>query len=30
MEEAGLADVRCHLFMFGTMAIHVGTRPPRS
>jgi demethylmenaquinone methyltransferase/2-methoxy-6-polyprenyl-1,4-benzoquinol methylase len=30
MEEAGLADVRCRLFMFGTMAIHVGTRPPRS
>ena len=27
MEEAGLVRVRFHLFMFGTMAVHVGERP---
>lgn len=27
MREAGLTRVRCHLFMFGTMAVHVGERP---
>ena len=27
MEEAGLTGVRFHLFMFGTMAVHVGERP---
>ncbi len=27
MREAGLADVRYRRFMFGTMAVHVGTRP---
>jgi demethylmenaquinone methyltransferase/2-methoxy-6-polyprenyl-1,4-benzoquinol methylase len=30
MEDAGLANVRCRLFMFGTMAVHVGTRPAPS
>jgi demethylmenaquinone methyltransferase/2-methoxy-6-polyprenyl-1,4-benzoquinol methylase len=27
MREAGLTAVRCHLFMFNTMAVHVGERP---
>jgi demethylmenaquinone methyltransferase/2-methoxy-6-polyprenyl-1,4-benzoquinol methylase len=27
MREAGLVDVRYKRFMFGTMAVHVGTRP---
>ena len=27
MREAGLTDVRYRRFMFGTMAVHVGTRP---
>ena len=27
MEKAGLVDVRCRLFMFGTMAVHAGQRP---
>ncbi len=27
MEEAGLIDVRYRLYMFGTIAIHAGTRP---
>jgi len=26
MREAGLTRVRCHLYMFGTMAVHVGER----
>ncbi len=30
MREAGLTDIRCRLFMFDTMAVHTGTRPPRS
>jgi demethylmenaquinone methyltransferase/2-methoxy-6-polyprenyl-1,4-benzoquinol methylase len=27
MEKAGLVHVRYHLFMFGTIAIHVGQKP---
>ncbi len=27
MEKTGLVDVRCRLFMFGTMAVHSGRRP---
>jgi demethylmenaquinone methyltransferase/2-methoxy-6-polyprenyl-1,4-benzoquinol methylase len=27
MREAGLAEVRCHRLMFGTVAIHTGVRP---
>jgi demethylmenaquinone methyltransferase/2-methoxy-6-polyprenyl-1,4-benzoquinol methylase len=29
MTEAGLRDVRYHRFMFGTMAIHAGTKGER-
>ena len=27
MEQAGLVNVSCRSFMFGTMAIHAGRRP---
>lgn len=30
MREVGLVDVRYRRFMFGTMAVHVGTRPEES
>ena len=28
MRAAGLVEVEFHLFMFGTIAIHAGTKPP--
>jgi demethylmenaquinone methyltransferase/2-methoxy-6-polyprenyl-1,4-benzoquinol methylase len=27
MEKSGLVEIRCRLFMFGTMAVHSGRRP---